>query len=371
MKRIFGLDLLRAIAVISVVLSHSRKLVLNLFPSLDFLKIGGFLGVELFFVLSGFLIGGILIKVSSKNFDFKSLKNFWKRRWFRTLPNYYLFLFLNIILILIATRSFDFFDFKFLFFGQNLWYPHPGFFGEAWSLAVEEWFYLSFPFLFFFSLKIYPAKDNHRRLLYVALAFLLLVTLGRLTYFLIASPQWEEGIRKIVAFRLDSIMYGVAAAYISAKFTSIWDKIKKPAFAIGLTLLSLSIFFFYRLDNEQPGLFMSTFYFSMTSFSVMLLLPLLNDIKSIKGSLARFISQTSLISYSMYLIHNSLVLVIFHSLFTANTILQGVLLLAGYWLIVYTGSLYVYRLYEKPMMTLRDKKWILPSFTKAAKEVKE
>ena len=58
-------------------------------------------GVELFFVLSGFLIGGILIKTFQKDnsFGIKTISNFWIRRWFRTLPNYDLILILNIIVV--------------------------------------------------------------------------------------------------------------------------------------------------------------------------------------------------------------------------------------------------------------------------------
>lgn len=62
-KRIFGLDLLRFLAIIMVLISHGRLLLKStLGSSIDFLSLGGFWGVELFFVLSGFLIGGILIK---------------------------------------------------------------------------------------------------------------------------------------------------------------------------------------------------------------------------------------------------------------------------------------------------------------------
>ena len=81
-------------------------------------------GVELFFVLSGFLIGGILIRLfeEPKVFGWKELLNFWLRRWFRTLPNYYLVLILNIIIVYFGVIKEDFsqFNWKFFFFLQNL-----------------------------------------------------------------------------------------------------------------------------------------------------------------------------------------------------------------------------------------------------------
>ena len=59
----------------------------------------GPIGVELFFVLSGFLIGGILIKIfDNTEFTFADVRRFWIRRWFRTLPNYWLILSINIII---------------------------------------------------------------------------------------------------------------------------------------------------------------------------------------------------------------------------------------------------------------------------------
>ena len=87
--RVFGLDLMRALAIIFVVMSHGSMLEK---ANTDFPWIRLVNGVELFFVLSGFLIGGILIKNFQKtnSFGIKEIYNFWIRRWFRTLPNYYL-----------------------------------------------------------------------------------------------------------------------------------------------------------------------------------------------------------------------------------------------------------------------------------------
>ena len=90
---------MRAIAILLVVIGHGSSIAGDLFhaiPSIPFID-----GVDLFFVLSGFLIGGILIaKIEeSDRINLKLILTFLKRRWYRTLPNYYLFLSVNILLV--------------------------------------------------------------------------------------------------------------------------------------------------------------------------------------------------------------------------------------------------------------------------------
>ncbi len=101
-KRIFGLDIIRAVAIMLVVFSHALWIVpgvKGLIP--DMLRLAGVMGVEIFFVLSGFLIGRIVYKLFvSDDFNFNKVKYFWIRRWFRTLPNYYFILIVNILLAL-------------------------------------------------------------------------------------------------------------------------------------------------------------------------------------------------------------------------------------------------------------------------------
>ena len=98
--RVFGLDVIRALAIIMVLCSHSTLL---LFPNQDTtlltaIRFFGAIGVDLFFVLSGFLIGGIILKqLKEGKVSFKDFLYFWTRRWFRTLPNYFLILILNIL----------------------------------------------------------------------------------------------------------------------------------------------------------------------------------------------------------------------------------------------------------------------------------
>ena len=104
-NRVYGLDILRALAIFFVVLAHGDKLMPP--ERYKYFHYIVFDGVAIFFVLSGFLIGGILIKIlNEKELTFSGMLNFWKRRWFRTLPNYFLILSILIILNILFTSDF-------------------------------------------------------------------------------------------------------------------------------------------------------------------------------------------------------------------------------------------------------------------------
>src|SRR5258708_3318141 len=160
-QRNFGLDLVRAVAVLTVVFYHGEPFLSNhdnLKHIYSFFEIDG---VPIFFVLSGFLIGGILLKIiNNTNFGWKDLYGFWIRRWFRTLPNYYL-----VLLFLMGYYFLNGINLpnelvKYFFFCQNFSTPHPNFYDVSWSLSVEEWFYLSIPLLLFITLKFLPNKKR-------------------------------------------------------------------------------------------------------------------------------------------------------------------------------------------------------------------
>ena len=135
--RVFGLDVARAVAIFLVLVAH-------LVHEVEYI---GFYGVELFFALSGFLIGGILLESYKKadRFNISLLINFWLRRWWRTLPNYYLF----ICIFLICHGLKGYFPsyeqlLRFVTFTQCTG-GNQFFFSVSWSLCIEEWFYLLFP----------------------------------------------------------------------------------------------------------------------------------------------------------------------------------------------------------------------------------
>jgi len=130
-NRIYGLDILRALAIFFVVLDHSThtleksnsEIIRHLFRLYSWnLRYFVFDGVSIFFVLSGFLIGGILIKTFEKeSLTIKSLLNFWIKRWVRTLPAYLFILSILVLLSYFFTANFNIYETgKYYLFIQNM-----------------------------------------------------------------------------------------------------------------------------------------------------------------------------------------------------------------------------------------------------------
>jgi peptidoglycan/LPS O-acetylase OafA/YrhL len=354
-KRVYGLDVFRAVAIILVVHGHGRFMLKGT-PLQNFPWIKLFDGVELFFVLSGFLIGTILIKLAEKN-NFKlgvsDITVFWKRRWFRTLPNYYLVLFVNVLFVKYSIIDGDLqqYNLNFLFFLQNFNTPLVGFFWESWSLSIEEWFYIFLPVSLFIIVKRIPSAKG-------VLTVILLLILLPLLYRILHSGEnvdpfgWDVNFRKVVLMRLDTIIYGVLAAYIKFYHKTFWEKYRVHSFVMGI----IFIFIISNIDKEPNSFFAKTFYFNCVSIGAMLLLPFADSIKNYRGTIGRAISHISLISYSMYLINLGLVVQVISRNFPVINPINGFVKYIMYWLIVLICSTLLYSFFEKPIMNLRDKK---------------
>jgi peptidoglycan/LPS O-acetylase OafA/YrhL len=192
------IDGLRAIAVLAVVFYHYR------FSGFG----GGFVGVDVFFVISGYLITG-LIYGEMKNGRF-SLVSFYERRVRRIFPALFALLALVSLLSLLILLPSDFIGFgKSLaaaaFFSANLLFWHQGGYFDAvstvkpllhtWSLAVEEQFYLIFPPLLF----VIRKASRHRLLCFIGLIFLASLAESAVgiklspfsTFYLLPARMWE------------------------------------------------------------------------------------------------------------------------------------------------------------------------------------
>src|SRR5437899_2924596 len=142
-----GLDLLRALAIIVVVIYHAALFGFKLPGRVDRF---GWIGVDLFFVLSGYLIGGQLLAPLAREKSI-NLGRFFARRVFRIMPAY--FVILAVYFLLPSWREYPDMAqalWKFLFSVQNIALHGGTAFSHAWSLAVEDQFYLALPFILLF-----------------------------------------------------------------------------------------------------------------------------------------------------------------------------------------------------------------------------
>jgi peptidoglycan/LPS O-acetylase OafA/YrhL len=253
----------------------------------------GFYGVEIFFVLSGFLIGNIAIRSELTGAQF--LKDFWIKRWFRTLPNYFIFLFLYIYLSKVDLQYCN----KYFFFMQNFTSPHPRLFSQAWSLAIEEWFYLLLPILILSSRAIVK-KKMLADLLCIAL-FILLITIHRSYAVFNNDLDWNSELRTVVIYRLDALMFGVLSAWYEFYFSFHFNTLKILKSILGLMGLAISIALCH--PSLQPLYVSKAFSFSLVSFSIVLLLPSISSLRLKNSRLRNIVYRISLYSYTIYLCH--------------------------------------------------------------------
>jgi len=376
-NRIFGLDLLRFIAIFMVLLGHSLILAPgNLKPYVyPFI----YDGVAIFFVLSGFLIGGILIKILNKeNPSYKGLLDFWKRRWMRTLPAYFLVLiFLIFYTLIFLPKNFPEGWFRFFFFTQNfLGHYRPGFFAEAWSLSIEEWFYLLVPLILFCVLIIFKTSTKYT-ILIVSLLIIILVTFYRyhLYYsFGIPNNPNQHQIRLFKKFlslgidfqvipRLDSIMYGFVGAFFAYYAPKTWNnKMNIILFFIGIYMLYYSKFYM----GKSYGPFAIIWSPSLISLSIFFMLPFLSNLRKGICKWTSWITFFSLISYSMYLVNLNVVIIAIikhtiHGDYSLDKFIPGdywVLDYILFWILTIFISFILYKFIEVPFMKMRDKKKI-------------
>ena len=359
-RRVYGLDILRAYSIFTVVYAHGYDLVQQhvnvatyMLPATD--------GVTLFFVLSGFLIGNIILRhVEEGKTSFPDLMNFWRRRWLRTIPNYVL-----VLTVLVATALGvgvplpDKIPLYYLFL-QNFTTPHPAFFSEAWSLAVEEWFYLLFPLGLFCALRF--ARTLPAEVVLIG-AFIFLPALLRLWRVETMDPRdlatWVGTVKFQVLTRLDSIIYGVLAALLLRRFSAIRAGWRRGLFAAGISL--------FLFDKAQLYIVAApnyAYHFTLwvETIAAALLLPQLVSIRTGSGPTFRLVTFTSKISYAIYLAHLSIVLLILVPAIAqyANLGMDGADSLAKYvvyWALAFGLATIIYRFYEQPILRLRDRFW--------------
>lgn len=372
--RNYGLDVMRSIAILLVLVSHGEYLYYDHLPPFigNNIVLTGHWGVQLFFVLSGFLIGSILIKeIADKGLSRPVIFNFWKRRWFRTLPNYYLFLAIYILLWLITPV--DFWNMRpavkhhffcsnpvdlayFPFFLQNFAVTEIGFMGHSWSLSVEEWFYLTLPLglsLFFALLKKSPLQN---RLLYTFTSLIVVFWCLRFAGACGFIPRYNK---LSVIYNLDNIMLGVLMAWLYTYRRSVFSMKKIliiaaiPLFITGWVLQNKYVLTGHPVDAWD------TVIVPLHAIAFACLLPWFHALKPGKAVRFRWIvTQISMASYSMYLVHFIILAYIIDTIRIAlhiQSLAGGIAMFILFTILTIVLSSANYYLFEHRMTALREK----------------
>lgn len=379
--RIFGLDVMRACSILFVFLAHSMPLnPLN--PAFPYFGWMGF-GVEAFFVLSGFLIGRIILRsLFEPAISFQSVKVFWVNRWLRTLPAYVV-AFAAYCLLSPATHNRLFY----LFFAQNIITPMPGFFSHSWSLAVEEWFYLLFPVcLITIAAATGRFSDRYRTYVTGVVCFIAFGFISKSLYHWayhenvfgwlvdreLVFPSWKtfisptgdwDSMRKMVPFRVDAIAYGCLVAYLMEKY-----RFSKQV-RLGMLLAGIAGLFvcFQIITHTTAGgktnILSDVFLLPLLCISFALMLPGAEACPRPGKFVAHLVTHISLTSYSFYLMHLlilDLVVAWYEQNAEAVTLSKGVVF-AGTYLLIYLVSHLMYKFVELPFMNLRKRLFANPA----------
>jgi peptidoglycan/LPS O-acetylase OafA/YrhL len=361
-NRFAGLDHLRALAVIIVVLFHYGIFAHP--PGLSDVGAFGWTGVDLFFVLSGFLIGGQLFSKLAKEEPI-SYGEFYFKRSLRIIPAY----------LFVVALYFAFPGFKerselpplwrFLTFTQNLGLDIKlrGAFSHAWSLCIEEQFYLFLP-LFIIGL---AAMKAHKKAVWLLPALFVFGFAARLAswYFLVAPKEGTAGFG--IAYyryiyyptytRLDGLLAGLALAAIYHFQPAGWQRITRHGNKIlGISLLLLAGLWWANQNEYQYAFSGAIFGYPLLSLAYgLLVLAALSPSCILYRYSSRFTSLIATLSYSIYLTHKQLIHLtqdvlgkygIDKDSYTAFWIAIGISFLGG-WLL--------HRLIEKPFLRLRDR----------------
>jgi peptidoglycan/LPS O-acetylase OafA/YrhL len=359
-----ALDGLRGVAVLGVLLFHGGAL------------IGGYMGVDLFFVLSGFLITSLLVVEWDRNGTI-SLREFWRRRARRLLPAVFgLLAFIAVLAVVFAQSSqltawrldgiatlFYAANWRQIGSGAGYWdqFAAPSPLAHTWSLAIEEQFYLVWPLVVLGLMKI--TRGSKRWLLGVAIGGALVSATVML---LVWSPDDPNRAYLGTDTRAAAVLVGAALAVAFR----IWGPVRTHRWRVGLENVALIAFaalviVWSTVDGTSAGLY----HYGFLACGLAAALVIAASIQPVRGPLGAALSFAplrwlGLISYGLYLWHWPIFVVL-----DANRLklgLDGWELLAVKLVLSLAAAVVSFYLLERPIRRRGLAAWPRPALVPAA-----
>ncbi len=347
--RIKELDGLRGIAIFAAVVYHYANNLIDADASQFNLTLKSithffYTSIDMFFILSGFLLGGILLKNKNSPNYFKA---FYMRRIFRIVPLYLLLLLLVFVICSLNIGKGTTWWYHpeipfwvYFTFTQNLFMGAKDLIGNAWliptwSLGVEEQFYLLVSFLIYFSTKK---------------TLIPLLLLG-----MIASPVFRYYAPSTYALstfpfcRFDALFGGIlmAVIYLNTVYFNFFKTYKNWFYSLSLLMFAVS--FLFTIGKWQIELYWVNSWFSVIYMIVLLLVLTQSNTIFLRLAQIRFFIKLGLYSFSIYLFHEIILGLLFFSIFKKTPqihSLNDIFLVAICALLTYFTAQWLYHNFE-------------------------
>jgi peptidoglycan/LPS O-acetylase OafA/YrhL len=355
-KRQPGLDLIRTIAIVLVLLRHAALSGLGL--PMGYVGLSGWMGVDLFFVLSGYLIGSQFFQQYIRG-KTPAVGSFYLRRAFRILPAYWAILGLYFCFPTLREDTSMQSFWRFVTFTENLFFDsgqHQTF-AHAWSLCVEEHFYLVFPLLVWALMR----RPSWKKAVIVCLSILAtgialraFAWLHELRHLPDLTNRYLELIYYPTPMRLDGLMAGVLLAAIRCFRPGWWERLMDHPYKV-LAAGTVGLIGAIWLTRHRMSFEACVFGFPAISFSVALITAACVSPKCLLGTLrVPGVRATAAITFSLYLCHMMAWQAV-KTYLPAWVAHRGVQSFVIFMTAAFLAATLLYLLVERPFLLLRDR----------------
>ena len=355
-QRIFGIDILRILAIGMVVLAQWIWMLHGINPLVvQAASVMQFIGLEVFFVLSGFLMCKKLYPMYLlENFGWQSVREFVKRRLMQILPLYFMALALNSILSITLNNP-NGFNWKYFVLLQNFSQPMPAFFHESWGLTIVLFGSILFPIVLWVFDALFKPRNKRAFFLCITLLLIALFVFSKAVYNHTSinadMDVWDSALKSVVIYRLDSVFIGLFTGWLLLNWPQFFSKMKvlivlAGIFGIAFLLTGVGLF---RLRIENHPAFWNIVYLPLTSIIICCFVPILHEWKSVPSILNNTAAFGSKLTYAFYMLNCSLLLQSMHDCFLRHHTSNGMasIIYMIYLLMVLFLSVAVYKYYQR------------------------